>query len=136
MEDCHKWNSSMKAVDQQQPYHQQITMFAPSTSQQPQQQQHCVQQLVVDPKSGKVVAVSSDDSGRFGMFNQIDPRVKIQGETYDFMAASQPLDQSRYLSMDFHIRARLAAADARKRRVLKMKGNNSLLSMKLLRGCR
>ncbi|KAK1419738.1 hypothetical protein QVD17_29031 [Tagetes erecta] len=131
MEDCHKWNSSMKVVDEQHHYHQQITMFAPSTSQQPPQQQ----QLVVDHNSGKVMAVSSD-GGRFGMFNQIDPRVKIQGEAYDFMAASQPLDQSKYLKMDNDLRVRAAAAAARKRRILKMKENkNSSLAMKLTRGC-
>ncbi|KVH90404.1 uncharacterized protein LOC112521571 [Cynara cardunculus var. scolymus] len=137
IEDFRLWNNSMNMNLDQQHYHQQITMFAPPP--QPQQQQHC-QQLMVDPNNGKLVAMpcssSSNNGGRFGLFNQIDSRVKIHGETFDFMASSQPLDQSKYLVMDNDLRIRTAAA-ARKRRIMRMKENkNSLMAMKLSRACR
>lgn len=126
---------SMKLNLDQQHYHQQITMFAP-----PQPQQQYCQQLMVDPNNGKRVAMpcssNSNNGGRFGLFNQIDPRVKIHGETFDFMTSSQPLDQNKYLVMDSDLRVRTAAA-ARKRRITRMKENkNSLLAMKLSRACR
>ncbi|KAD2393337.1 hypothetical protein E3N88_40314 [Mikania micrantha] len=134
IKDYHKWNSSMKPIDQQHCHHQ-ITMFAPAIT--PQQPQHCHQQLVVDPNNGKLVCSSnSSGGGRFGLFNQIDPRVKIHGETYDFVASSQLLDQSKYLVMDNDLRIRAAAA-ARKRRILRMKENKkSSLAMKVSRACR
>ncbi|KAJ0669697.1 hypothetical protein HanOQP8_Chr13g0465601 [Helianthus annuus] len=133
IKDFHVWNKSMKIYDQQS--YPQITMFAPPT-----QQQRC-QQLVVDPNNGKLLAVScsgnSHGGGRFGMINQMDPRVKMQGEAYDFMGCSQPLDQSKYLMMDNDLRMRTAAAAARKRRILRMKENkNALLALKLARGSR
>ncbi|MFS8000884.1 hypothetical protein Hanom_Chr13g01183811 [Helianthus anomalus] len=136
IKDFHVWNKSMKIYDQQS--YPQITMFAPPTQQ--QQQQRC-QQLVVDPNNGKLMAVScsgnSHGGGRFGMINQMDPRVKMQGEAYDFMGCSQPLDQSKYLMMDNDLRMRTAAAAARKRRILRMKENkNALLALKLARGSR
>ncbi|KAI3696068.1 hypothetical protein L1987_79077 [Smallanthus sonchifolius] len=115
IQDFHIWNSPMKLIDQQR-CHQQITMFATATP----------QQFMVDPNNG---------GRRFGLFNQIDPRVKIHGETYDFMVCSQPLDQSKYLVMDNDLRVRAAAA-ARKRRILRMKDKNSLLAMKLSRAWR
>ncbi|MFS7931504.1 hypothetical protein Hanom_Chr04g00356751 [Helianthus anomalus] len=71
------------------------------------------------------------------MINQMDPCVKMQGEAYDFMGCSQPLDQSKYLMMDNDLRMRTAAAAARKRRILRMKENkNALLALKLARGSR
>ncbi|KAI3816994.1 hypothetical protein L1987_10780 [Smallanthus sonchifolius] len=135
IEDFHQWNNSIKIIDQKS-YHPQITMFAPPTPQ--QQHQHC-QQLVVDPNNGKLVAVSysgkSHGGDRFGLFNQVDQRVKIHGEAYD-VASSQPLDQSQYLVMDSDVRVRNSAA-ARRRRILRMKANkNASLAIKLSRGCR
>ncbi|KAI3730357.1 hypothetical protein L1987_61527 [Smallanthus sonchifolius] len=135
IEDIHQWNNSIKTIDQKS-YHPQITMFAPPTPQ--QHHQHC-QQLVVDPNNGKLVAVSSSGNshggGRFGLFNQVDPRVKINGEAYD-VASSQPLDQSQYSVMDSDVRARNAAA-ARKNRISRMKANkNALMAIKLSKGCR
>ncbi|KAI3734377.1 hypothetical protein L6452_13845 [Arctium lappa] len=131
MEDFQLWNNSMTMNLDQQHYRQQITMFTPPQPQ-PQQQQ----QMMVDPNNGKVVAINSNNGGRFGLFNQIDPRVKIHGETYDFMASSQPLDQSKYLVMDNDLRVRTAAA-ARKRRIMRMKENkNSMLGLRLPRACR
>ncbi|KAK9059905.1 hypothetical protein SSX86_020609 [Deinandra increscens subsp. villosa] len=110
MEDFNIWWNNMRAIDQQR-CHQQITMFTPAP---PHYYHH--QQLVVDPNNGKPVALScstnSNGGGRFGIFNQIDPRV---------MGSSQPLDQSKYLAMDNDLRARAAAAAARKRRKLRMK---------------
>lgn len=139
IEDFRLWNSSMTMNLDQQHYRQQITMFTPPPPQPQPQQQHC-QQLMVDPNNGKLVAMpcssNSKNGGRFGLFNQIDPRVKIHGETFDFMASSQPLDQSKYLVMDNDLRVRTAAA-ARKRRIMRMKENkNSLMAMKLSRACR
>ncbi|KAK1416435.1 hypothetical protein QVD17_32226 [Tagetes erecta] len=110
-------------------YHPQMTMFAPST-----------QQLLAMPCSnggggGKYMV--SRFMGRLiqldpPVYNQIDPRVKIQEEN-----CSQPLDyQSKYLMMESDLRLRAAAAAARKRRMLRMKENKSaLLSIKLSRGC-
>ncbi|GJZ98050.1 hypothetical protein Tco_0670503 [Tanacetum coccineum] len=139
MEDMQLWNNPMKVnIDQQvqQRYHhqQQISMFAP------QQQQQQRQQYVVDPNTGKVMTLSlscssniNSGGSRFGLFNQIDPRV--QRETYDFMFKSQPLDHGKYMVID-DLRARNCAA-ARKRRIIRMKENkNSLLNMRLSRGSR
>ncbi|CAH1431043.1 unnamed protein product [Lactuca virosa] len=144
MDDLHLWNNSMRMNRDQQHYHrqqqQQITMYAPPPAAAPSQlQQHC-QQFMVDPNNGKVVAVScsgnSNNGGRFDFFNQIDARVKIQGETFDFMTPSQPLDQSKYLAMDNDQRVR-SAAEARRYRFMRMKENkNSSSAMKLSRGCR
>ncbi|KAL8218439.1 hypothetical protein R6Q57_021812 [Mikania cordata] len=130
-----KVNYSRNIIDHQS-YHPQNAMFVPATP----QHQHC-QQLMVDPNNGKLVAVSSSGNshsgGNFGLFNQIDPRVKIHGETFDFLASSQPLDQSKYCVMDNDPRVRTAAA-ARKMRMLRMKENKKdLLALKLSsRGCR
>ncbi|XP_076943686.1 uncharacterized protein LOC143614012 [Bidens hawaiensis] len=126
-EDIHLWNSPMKTSQQQ--CHQQITMFTPPTP----QQQNCVQQLVVDPNNSKLVGVAKSNGnggGRFGLLNQIDPRVNIHLETYE------PLDQS-WLVMDNVLRFKNAAAAARKRRMLRIKENrSSLLALKLSRNRR
>ncbi|KAK9063912.1 hypothetical protein SSX86_017784 [Deinandra increscens subsp. villosa] len=117
-------NLKLKAIMQQVNYSKdyqqpQITMFAPPP-------EHCQQ----------VVAVHG--GGRFGMFNQIDPRVKIlEGESYEYVVGSQPLDRSRYLMMDDDQRVRAAAAN-RKKRIMRMKENkNTMLGLKLAsRACR
>ncbi|KAI3516947.1 hypothetical protein L1887_16123 [Cichorium endivia] len=140
MDELQLWNNSIKTNRDQQHYHQQITMFAPPPPPPPPPlPQHC-QQFMVDPNNGKVMAVTcssnSNSGGRFGFFNQIDPRVKIHGETFDFMSPSQPLDQSKYLVMDNNLRVR-NAAEARKWRIMRMKENkNSSSAMKQSRGCR
>ncbi|KAI7726432.1 hypothetical protein M8C21_026186 [Ambrosia artemisiifolia] len=130
IEDFHKWSKSMKIFDQQS--YPQITMFAPPTTQQQQLQQRC-QHFVAVSCSG-----NSHSGGGFGMFNQVDPRVKIiNGEAYDFMGCSQPLDQSKYLMMDNDLRMRTAAAAARQRRIMRRKENkNASLALKLSRGSR
>ncbi|KAD2804566.1 hypothetical protein E3N88_37943 [Mikania micrantha] len=117
-----KVNYSRNIIDHQS-YHQQNAIFVPPTP------QRC-QQLMVS-SSG-----NSHSGGNFGLFNQIDPRVKIHGETFDFLASSQPLDQSKYCVMDNDPRVRTAAA-ARKMRMLRMKENKkALLALKLSsRGC-
>ncbi|XP_076937938.1 uncharacterized protein LOC143605855 [Bidens hawaiensis] len=120
IEDFHQWNNSRKIIDQQS-YYPQISMFAPPTQ---QRQQHC-QQLMVDPSNW--CSVNSHSGGRFGLFNQVDPRVKI----HDFMGCFQPLDQSKYMMVDNHLTVRSAAAAARQRRILRMKENK-----RVSRGCR
>ncbi|XP_071733111.1 uncharacterized protein [Rutidosis leptorrhynchoides] len=129
VQDFQSWGKSIKLnVDQQYCYQQQSPMFAPPP-----------QHWMIDPNL-VAVSCSSNSGSRFGLFNHIDPRVKkIHGETYDFMALSQPLDQSRYLLMDNDLRVRTAAAAAaRKRRMMRIKENknNSLLGMKVSKGCR
>ncbi|KAJ9553934.1 hypothetical protein OSB04_017979 [Centaurea solstitialis] len=101
-------------------------------------QQHFGHQITISSSSHNN-SNNNGVGGRFGLFNQIDPRGKKihHGETFDFMAASQPLDQSNYYVMDDDLRVRTAAAAARQRRIIRMKeSKNSLLALKLSRACR
>lgn len=135
MENVQLWDNPMKINHYHHQQQKQMTMFTPL--QQQSLQQHRQQQLIVDPNSGKLVAMScnnnSNGGGSFGLFNQIETRVNIQGETYDFMALSQPLDQNNYKLMDKDLKVRNAAA-ARKRRIMRMK--EIKYSMKQSRFCR